>query len=104
MNYEMLSEDEVFEKYGVRPSEEKFLQSEKVAYKWYMRPLLYGMLIPTVFCKKDYAVVDGFFDRKEMYFRYLRVIHKARENKYYVTDRNLRFVMDFIFCFKDIRL
>ena len=75
LNYEMLSEEELFKRYGVKFSEEKYRQSQAAQYKWYMRPLLYGLLIPKIFCNKDYAVTDAFFDRKEMYFRYRKVLH-----------------------------
>lgn len=75
LNYEMLSEEELSEKYGVKFSREKYEESLGKRYRWYMRPLLYGLLIPKCFCKKDYAVVDAFFDRKEMYFGISKVLH-----------------------------
>lgn len=75
LDYEMISEDEIYNRYGIGFSEEKYRQSQNAEYKWYMRPLLYGLLVPKIFCKKDYAVVDAFFDRKEMYFSYTRVLH-----------------------------
>jgi len=75
LNYEMLSDEELFKRYKIKFSEEKYHKSDLTRYKWYMRPLLYGLLIPGVFCKKDYTVVDVFFDRKEMYFLYKNVLH-----------------------------
>ena len=89
LNYEILSEDELFERYGVRFSEEKYRQSQNTVYKWYMRPLLYGLLLPTIFCKKEYAVVDAFYDRKEMYFSYGQVLHINNYTKQgYITYKN----------------
>lgn len=89
LNYEILSEDELFERYGMRFSDEKYRQSQNTVYKWYMRPLLYGLLLPTIFCKKDYAVVDAFYDRKEMYFSYGQVLHINNYTKQgYITYKN----------------
>lgn len=89
LNYEMLSDDELFERYGVRFSEEKYLQSQNTVYKWYMRPLLYGLLLPNLFCKKDYVIVDTYFDRKEMYFSYMQVLHINIYSKQgYITYKN----------------
>lgn len=90
LNYELLSEGELFSRYGVNFSEEKYLRSQNTVFKWYMRPLFYGLLLPNFFCKKDHAVVDAFFDRKEMYFGYNTVLHFSRSvNKGYVTQRCL---------------
>lgn len=89
LNYEMLSEEELFNRYGVRFSEEKYLLSQNAVYKWYMRPLLYGLILPNIFCKKDYAVVDLYFDRKEMYFGYKKAVHWNHNSKTgYITQRN----------------
>ena len=89
LNYEMLSEEELFNRYGVRFSEKKYLLSQNAVYKWYMRPLLYGLILPNIFCKKDYAVVDLYFDRKEMYFGYKKAVHWNHNSKTgYITQRN----------------
>lgn len=86
LNYEMLSSDDLYQKYGIRFSEDKYVKSQRANYRWYMKPFLYGLLIPGIFCKKDYAVVDAFFDRKEMYFLYKKVFHINRYlNIGYVT-------------------
>ncbi len=91
LDYEMLSEEELFRRWGVRFSEEKYRQSQKAEYKWYMRPLMYGLLVPKIFCKKDYAVVDAFFDRKEMYFSYTKVLHINNSSKQgYITYKKRR--------------
>lgn len=86
LNYEMLTEDELFEKYGVKYSEEKYQHYQSIIYKRYMRLVLFGLLIPKCFCKKDYAVVDNFFDRKEMYLGVKKALHFNRISKRgYVT-------------------
>ena len=91
LNYEMLSIDEVFEKYGIRFTEEKLESSYLIGYKWYMKPFLYGLLLPSLFCKKEYGVVDAFFDRKEMYWRRKMIIHYcSSNNKAYVTSKLYR--------------
>ena len=91
LNYEMLSEDELFKRYGASFSQEKYAESQNAEYKWYMQPLLYGLIIPKIFCKKDFAVVDAFYDRKEMYFGYRMALHlQLSSKKGYVTQR--RFV------------
>lgn len=88
LNYVMLSEKELSEKYNVKLSEEKYLESQKITYKRYKRMLMYGLLVPKIFCKKDYVVTDSFFDRKEMYFRYKVAVHYDRHsNKGYITKK-----------------
>lgn len=91
LDYEMLSDDELFRRYGIRFSEEKYEESQKATYKWYMRFLLYGLLIPRIFCKKDYTVVDVFFDRKEMYMGAEMVLHyNEHVRQGYITYKNKR--------------
>lgn len=86
LNYKMLSENELIEQFHVKFSEDKYLKSKSVKHKWYMTLFFYGLLIPASLCKKDYAVVDTFFDKKEMYWMYKRVLHFNQSSKKgYVT-------------------
>ncbi len=91
LNYPMLDENTLYEKYGVRFSQEKLDLSQQAAPSLFKKILLYGHLIPNCFCKKDHAVTDVFFDRKEMYFGYKTALHfDSRTGRGYVTKKSLK--------------
>lgn len=99
LNYEMLSEDELFKSYGIRFDEQLYNKCSGRRFKKYMQPLLYGHLIPPFLCRK-LTITDVISDRKEHYFRAGKTLHFSRYQKCgYVTES------DFIqFIYKIIKL
>lgn len=80
LNPPFLSDEELRERYGVAFDEALYAASLRRVKKRYMPFLLYGQMIPAVFCR-PLTVVDPVSDRKEEYFAFRAALHYDRERR-----------------------
>lgn len=103
LNYEMLSEDELFERYGVCFDESIYKECGSRRFKRYMQLLLYGHLIPKLFCRK-LTITDVLADRKEHYFGADLVVHYDVVQQHgYVTLKSIQLFNKMIIQLKKIK-
>ncbi len=96
LNYEMLTMEEIRDKYDICFDEVLYQKSFGKRFHRYMQPLLYGHLIPKIFCRK-LTVTDVLADRKECYFRTSRAIHYCwNVQKGYVTSKDLKIFIKYM--------
>lgn len=104
LNYEMLSEDELLNKHGVRFDERIYRECSSRKFKRYMQPLLYGYLIPRFLCRK-LTITDVISDRKEHYIRAGKTLHFNRSRKCgYLTERSLIKLLKSVIILKTISM
>ena len=89
LDYEMLPMEEITQRYGICFDYELYLSSFNKRFQRYMQPLLYGHLIPKIFCKK-FTITDVLADRKENYFRAKKALHyDIYKQRGYITFKSL---------------
>ncbi len=89
LNYEMQSDAELFQNYGIRFDEELYSKCITRRFKRYMQPLLYGHLLPRLLCR-NLTITDVLADQKEHYFGADMTLHYSRSGKCgYVTRKSI---------------
>lgn len=100
LNYTILTEDEIESQYGIKFERSLYRKCSVISFKRYMQPLLYGHMIPGLFCR-PLTITDVFQDRKEHYFGAGKTLHYNIAGKCgYITTKNiivfLRTIIQFI--------
>lgn len=97
LNYQMLSKAEIKSRYNIDFDRKLYDECSSRKFRKYMQPLMYGHLIPGIFCRKI-TITDVLSDRKEHYFRADRVLHYDLSSETgYVTEKSLTKAVRLIF-------
>ena len=89
LNYTMLTEEEIYSQYGIRFDVKLYRKCSGRQFKRYMQPLLYGHLIPGLFCRR-LTITDVLADRKEHYLGANTVLHINQSDRAgYVTKKSI---------------
>lgn len=103
LNYTMLTEDEIFSQYGIRFDESLYLKCSGRQFKRYMQLLMYGHLIPGLFCRR-LTITDVLADRKEHYFGANQTLHYNASIKCgYITTKKFTIFLKTIIQLIDIK-
>ena len=96
LNYQLLTDEQICAQYGIRFDEALYRACCTRQFRRYMQPLLYGHLIPRMFCRK-LTITDVLADRKEHYFGAAEVLHySCVQHTGYVTEKSLLRLISFL--------